>query len=310
MLTNNTSEIDVGDTAGLTGTLIMTGGSAMTPWGTSGKSGVNVGINGGTGIISLSGSSLLDASSTANSSGGTGGSFSNVVAIGLQGSAGTVTVGGYATLRSVEGSPRSNGSFITLGEGGAGSLIVQGQGQMQAANFYVGGNFYGATGDTGSLYLNGGTLSVPSVQNINGTTGIIYFDGGTLQATADSNDFVAAGGNLNAFVQSGGAVIDSDGNDITISAPLQHDPTLGSTPDGGLTKVGEGTLVLSDTNTFTGGLYVEHGTAILDDPAALVDGSSLTVGPARPISSAVRCRPWFRPAARRCPNRQRWRCWR
>jgi autotransporter-associated beta strand protein len=47
---------------------------------------------------------------------------------------------------------------------------------------------------------------------------------------------------------------------------------------GSLIKTGPGTLVLSGTNTFTGGLYVEDGTAVLDDPAALVDGSSLIVG--------------------------------
>ncbi len=234
VLTNNTSEIDVGDAAGLTGTLAMNGGSALTPWGSSGKSGVNVGVNGGTGVVTLSGNSLLDASCTANSNGTI--PFSNVVAIGLASSAGTVTVGGTSTLRAVAGSSVSNGSFITVGEGGAGTLIVQDQGQVQAANFYVGSTFYGTSGGTGSLHLNGGTLSVPSVQNSSGTTGNLYFNGGTLQATASSSDFISAGGTLTAYVQSGGAVIDSNGNNITISQPLLHDAS-GPAVDGGLTKV-------------------------------------------------------------------------
>ena len=179
VLTNNTSEIDVGDAAGLTGTLAMDRRQRLTPWGSSGKSGVNVGINGGTGVVTLSGNSLLDASCTANSNGTI--PFSNVVAIGLASSSGTVIVGGTSTLRSVAGSSESNGSFITVGEGGTGTLIVQDQGQVQAANFYVGSTFYGTSGGTGFLHLNGGTLSVPSVQNSSGTTGNLYFNGGTFR---------------------------------------------------------------------------------------------------------------------------------
>ena len=64
VLTNNTSEIDVGDTAGLTGTLTMSSGTAIVPFGSNGYSGVNVGIHGGTGLLTLTGNSLLDATAT------------------------------------------------------------------------------------------------------------------------------------------------------------------------------------------------------------------------------------------------------
>jgi autotransporter-associated beta strand protein len=279
ILTNNTSEIDVGDTAGLTGALIMTGGSAWTPWGTAGKSGVNVGINGGTGVILLSGSSLLDASCTANSSGGTAGSFSNAVSIGLPSSTGSVTVGGTSTLKAVGGSPASNGSDIIVGQGGTGSLTVQDSGQVTAANFYLGSNpaFYATSGGTGSLYLNGGTLSVPSIQNNSGTTGNIYFNGGTLQATASSSNFINANGTFNAYVESGGAVIDSNGNNISVGVPLQHYPG-GPAVDDGLTKVGAGTLVLTGINTYTGRTNVVDGTLVLTNNEAIADGTNLTVG--------------------------------
>jgi autotransporter-associated beta strand protein len=277
VLTNDTSEIDVGDTAGMTGALTMTGGSAMTPWGSSGKSGVNVGLNGGTGIVTLSGSSLLDASCTANSTGGSQGSFANAVAVGLAGSAGTLTVADNSRLRAVEGTPVNGGSFITLGEGGNGALIVQDQAQVQASNLFLGGSFYGTTGGTGTLHLNGGEVSVPQVVNNADTTGYLEFNGGALQATASSSNFISASGTLHAYVQSGGAVIDSDGNNITISQPLLHDPSLLS-HDGGLSKVGAGTLVLSGVDTYNGGTFVLDGTLIVSNNMALLNGSNVTVG--------------------------------
>jgi len=277
VLTNNTSEIDIGDTAGLTGILTMSGGSAMTPWGSSGKSGVNVGVNGGTGVVTLSGSALLDASCTANSNGGANGSYSNVVAIGLASSLGTVTVEDAARLRSVQGTPVSNGSFISVGDGGVGTLTIRDQAQVQAANFKLGGTFYGVSGGTGSLYLDGGTLSVPRIVNDSGTTGNLYFNGGVLQASASSSDFLSGSGTLSTYVQAGGAVIDSNGYNITIRQALLHDRS-GPTTDGGLTKVGAGTLILTTANSYSGGTTVEDGTLAISTAAALPTGTSLTVG--------------------------------
>ena len=109
VLTNNTSEIDMGDTAGLTGTLTISGGTAIVPFGSTGYSGVNVGIYGGTGLLTLTGNSLLDT--TATNLNNTPNNFDyNVIDIGLlNGSAGTVTMGGTSTLRA------SNGPFNNLG---------------------------------------------------------------------------------------------------------------------------------------------------------------------------------------------------
>jgi autotransporter-associated beta strand protein len=198
------------------------------------------------------------------------------VAIGLAGSSGTVTVAETATLRSVEGTIVSNGSFLTLGEGGVGTLIVQDQGQVQAAHLLLGGTFYGTSGGTGTLRLNGGTVSVPQIFNAAYTTGYVYFNGGTLRATSSSSDFIS-GGTLRLYDENGGIVIDSNGYNITIGQPLLHDAG-GPAMDGGLTKLGAGTLVLTFTNTFTGGATVEAGTLILTNNSAIPDGSNLTVG--------------------------------
>ena len=72
-----------------------------------------------------------------------------------------------------------------------------------------------------------------------GSTANIYFNGGTLQATA-AGGLLQYSGTFNAYVQSGGAVIDSNGNIIYDQPFAAHDPALGATADGGLTKVGSG----------------------------------------------------------------------
>ena len=47
---------------------------------------------------------------------------------------------------------------------------------------------------------------------------------------------------------------------------------------GELVKTGGGALVLSGTNSFTGGTVVAAGTLVLENKEALADGSSLIVG--------------------------------
>ncbi len=116
----------------------------------------------------------------------------NVIDIGFDnnsctGSAGTVTVGGNSTMLA------NGGSHIAVGDGGTGALIIKDSGVVQASVFELGTTDQsGQNGGSGTLQLNGGTLSVPSVQNAAGTTGNLYFNGGTLQATAASADFIKA----------------------------------------------------------------------------------------------------------------------
>ena len=183
------------------------------------------------------------------------------------GSAGTLTVGGNSTVRALNGIPgQAAGGYISVGDGGNGVLVIANSGLVQAGTFYLGSQSQsGQNGGAGALHLNGGTLSVPQVQNASGTTGNIYFNGGALQAAAASGDFLQStgGGTLSAYVQAGGAVIDSNGNNITINLPLQHDPALGSAADGGLTKVGSGSLILNAANSYTGPTTISAGTLSL-----------------------------------------------
>ncbi|HZJ13489.1 MAG TPA: PEP-CTERM sorting domain-containing protein [Chthoniobacteraceae bacterium] len=56
---------------------------------------------------------------------------------------------------------------------------------------------------------------------------------------------------LIAQMQASGAKIDTNGFDITIAHPLTHDPALGAAPDGGVTKLGAGTLTLEGTQEYS-----------------------------------------------------------
>jgi len=120
----------------------------------------------------------------------------------------------------------------------------------------------------------------------NGFAPVFNFNGGTMRASqSDSTDpnAVAEGwnhlmGNLwHAYVQEGGAIIDTNTFDASIDQGLEHDPDLGDTPDGGLQKLGDGTLTLLRTNTYTGDTTVDAGVLEVAH-ASLHDASSVSVG--------------------------------
>ncbi len=71
-------------------------------------------------------------------------------------------------------------------------------------------------------------------------------------------------------------MIDSNGNNITINQPLAHDPS-GPAADGGLTKVGSGTMTLTAANTYNGGTTVNAGTLAVSSSANMGTGG-LTFG--------------------------------
>jgi len=130
--------------------------------------------------------------------------------------------------------------------------------------------------EKGAYNLNGGTLSTT------GVSGYYYaplpstfnFNGGILQATQGDPPsgfgFMSLIGTVH--VQAGGANIDSDGFNITIAQNLLHDASTGTT-DGGLTKLGSGSLTLSGTNTYNGGTTINAGTLIANHDGALGTGN-------------------------------------
>jgi autotransporter-associated beta strand protein len=109
----------------------------------------------------------------------------------------------------------------------------------------------------GTLTLNGGTLTATQIYRAGGTLNVIL-NGGTLRAAGTSaTDFLAA--SLSSVtVDGGGVTIDSNGRSITANASL-----AAGAGNGGLAKIGTGTLTLAGANTYTGPTNVDGGTLLV-----------------------------------------------
>lgn len=121
-----------------------------------------------------------------------------------------------------------------------------------------------------TLRLNGGTMTVGGfTKTKTSQTNVIDFNGGVLKAGANNTAFLPAFNFTTNAVQAGGAKIDDGGFAIAIGASLIHDPALGSTPDGGLTKLGAGTLTFGTPQTYTGPTVISNGTLALFSTASV-----------------------------------------
>jgi autotransporter-associated beta strand protein len=132
-----------------------------------------------------------------------------------------------------------------------------------------------------TLRLNGGILTVNGFTKSQNFTNVINFNGGILKASASPgtfnlNNFLSANSWQTAYVQSGGAIIHDGNLLVSINQALVHDPALGATPDGGLTKLGIGGLGLNGLNTFTGPTKVLAGT-LLCSPGSISNSISIYI---------------------------------
>jgi len=131
--------------------------------------------------------------------------------------------------------------------------------------------------------LSGGSLQLTRfIEQGGGVSSEVNFNGGTLIAFADRTDFMT--GLANAFVRSGGAVIDTSTNNITIAQSL-----VDGGGNGGLTKDGAGRLDLDGANTFTGLTTVSAGTlggaGSITGPVQVNGSGTLSAGAAGTIGT-------------------------
>jgi autotransporter-associated beta strand protein len=224
----------------------MSGGLVQITAGT-----VNVTENSGDNTGLRSGGNLTVSGGTLNISGG-GGWFP----IGdTNGQTSTLTVSG--------GTVNVTNNFGTeVGRLGGGVLTIT-RGTFKNADTSNIGFILGdqSTG-SGTVNLNGGTLTVNKV--VQGTTSgnKFYFNGGTLSTTgANTTTFFAATTRIDTEVRDGGGTINTAGFNATIADNIVHSTVGGDNAiDGGITKAGAGTLTLSGTNTYTGATTVSQGT--------------------------------------------------
>jgi T5SS/PEP-CTERM-associated repeat protein/autotransporter-associated beta strand protein len=259
------------------GYLILNDHSIVTSNHSSNRWGVLVGRWGGKGLLEIHDNAQLIVHSGINVGDSWGWN-----ATGLLTGDGTVTVDGTAQVVQ-----DTIGNICLGAEGGAGTWNQNGGATTTTANFWLAE--WNSWGDaevlpgTGTLNLNGGTLSVPRICFASNagpaiSTGTVNFNGGTLKAASASSDFISNlpdGGNgsvvcnLTLNVLAGGARIDTNGYSVTVANVLRHDAALGNTFDGGLLKNGAGTLTLAAANTYTGDTRVAAGTMRLGHANAL-----------------------------------------
>ena len=231
-------EVDNGATVNFDGTASISGASGSTRIGNSGANTAYLNII-------------------------TGGSYTtwlNTI-IGRASDPGVVTVSGGTLVQS--------NNQVQVGQGASGTLTITNSGNVfvpsATASAFIIGN-----GALGTVNLSGGTLQVPKV-SVGASSSTFNFNGGTLKpltnnTTANSTAFMS--GLTTANVLAGGAIIDTATNAVTIGQSLLNG-VAGT--DGGLVKLGAGSLILSGSSTYTGPTVVSNGTVF-------VDGSLNTAG--------------------------------
>jgi fibronectin-binding autotransporter adhesin len=171
----------------------------------------------------------------------------------------------------------TNGGTLTLAQRGSGTLTLSG-GLVQcgALSLTTGGTASGI----GTLNLMSGGLLICTNINVGSSSvsgwGTVNYNGGILKMGGSSTAFFKQSNfvPLTNIVQSGGAIIDTAGFNDTFNWPFLTDPSLGGAQDGGLTKLGNGTLTLSAVNTYIGNTEVGAGTLLVNGSLA---GGAVTV---------------------------------
>lgn len=236
--------------------------------------GNNVTINRGAAYnLQGGGSLIIDAGGTVTGSGNplavltpttvlTGGKITT--------SGGTSVAGSVNSLLTVAGgSVAPTGLLVIANASNSTGTVTLSSGtislQATSGGLRVAGGSNNSVTNTAAIFnLNGGVLTTPKIFTGLGANAVstFNFNGGTLKANATTSIFMT--GLTTANVRAGGAIIDTEANTINITQPLLHEAALGATADGGLQKLGTGTLSLTAPNTYTGTTTVSSGSLFVD----------------------------------------------
>ncbi|MBU6222474.1 MAG: autotransporter-associated beta strand repeat-containing protein [Planctomycetes bacterium] len=163
----------------------------------------------------------------------------------LQVTTGSHTISAPLALSSSITADIASGQSLRLagaisGTGGITKGVSAGTLYLTASNSY-----------TGPTAMNVGTVEFVS-GGIGGSS--VSFDGGTLRyATGNTQDLSGK----TVTINSGGATIDTNGNNVAFASPI------GNGGGGGLTKAGAGTLTLGGSIAYTGATTVNAGAIVV-----------------------------------------------
>ncbi len=261
-------------------------------WPASNGAAGNGAVNGGTGIWQSSGSGGANINWT-EPTGAINAPYQDDAFAIFMGTAGTVTVDNSVGAVRAAGMQFASDGYIITGDaitlvGAPSSIIRVGDGTAEGAgytatiNSVLTGNtqltktdlgtliLQGNNSYTGGTAINGGVLQIASNTNLGDTTGGMSFNGGTLRTTADFTIDRATS------LGSGGGTIDTLG-----ATTLDYDGVVSG--DGGLTKIGTGTLVFNGDNTYAGGTAINGGAVQISSDANMgaasgplgIDGGTL-----------------------------------
>jgi autotransporter-associated beta strand protein len=280
---------DVGQDTNDSGTLNISGGSLVTVSdfnvGDLGASAGTLNISSGTLTVNalFVGSANAAASTASGTVNQTGGTVTQVsTAIGECVIGGRITNAAGIGVYNMSGGTFTPNGNVRLGGGGTGTLNQTGG----TINAILGMNIARLPGSVGTNNLNGGTLATFNLNSTTGVNAVFNFNGGTLQAQfSPANPWMFGG--IQANVLAGGAIIDTSSNNAVVTTPL-----LAGSPNGGLTKIGNGMLTLNGVNTFTGPITNNAGTLVLNSAstyagAAQVNGGVLQMTTASQLPGGI-----------------------
>lgn len=212
------------------------------------------------------------ASGTVNQTGG--------VVTELSTTAGTFCIGGRATGTSSGGTGTYNLSVGTLSAASAIRVGAVGVGTLNQSSGTViasaGVDIATAFAASGTYNLDGGVLRTLNIVSSSGANSILNFNGGVLIPTANNAAFVTNLALVN--VRNGGLVVDTTNFNVTISSILQHSSLSGDNAvDGGLAKIGSGTLNLTGFGSSYTGPTVVMGGALNLSAGAVASLNNVTI---------------------------------
>lgn len=167
---------------------------------------------------------------------------------------GSLTGGGAISTASSNNNG-NHGSFVQSSTG-----VISGASSFTQASTSGSSTLFGTNTYTGNTTLTAGSLAINAAANLGNASSNLIFDGGTLRIVGTAITNIAGLGRTVTFT-SGKAVgfnIDSASNTFTVEQILNQ-------AGGAFIKDGQGTVVLNQANTYTGGTTVTGGGNLILD---------------------------------------------